>query len=88
MQFTSTGRRQRPFSDHEFADRIFKAMDDQNHEVSYRYDHGGRLVERIGQLSLADHRSYGFRYEYDNDRVVRSFVTGPDGTIGQFDVRS
>jgi uncharacterized protein RhaS with RHS repeats len=99
-------------------------MDDQNHEVSYRYDHGGRLVEvqgarsmsrytygntylasleengrrlvefkyndrgRIGQLSLADHRSYGFHYEYDNDRVVRSFVTGPDGTIWKFDVRS
>ena len=51
--------------------------------VEFKYDKHGR----IGQLSLPDRGSYSFRYEYDNDRVVRSFVTGPDGKVSKFDIR-
>ena len=109
--------------EHDFADRIVKAVDDQNQKITYLYDHGGRLVQaqgaqsairysyhdiyltaveengrrlvefnyddrgRIGRISLPDRGSYSFRYEYDNDRVVRSFVTGPDGKVSKFDIR-
>jgi YD repeat-containing protein len=110
--------------EHDFADRIFKAIDDQDQKVSYFYDFGGRLVQvqrarsairytydgtyltaveengrqivefnyddrgRIGRMSLPDRRSYRFRYEFDKDQVVGSFVTEPNGTVSKFDVRS
>ena len=44
---------------------------------------------RMGRISLADKRSYRFRYEYDTqnrDDVVRSFITAPDGSVTRFDV--
>ena len=65
--------------------------------LTFIEENGRRLVEfqykagRIGQISLADHRSYRFRYEFDprdKGRLVRSFVTGPDGSVTKFDIKS
>jgi hypothetical protein len=55
--------------------------------ADFQYDEKGRT----GGISLADKRSYRFRYEYDTqnrDDVVRSFITGPDGSVTKFDVAS
>ena len=57
-------------------------------------ENGRQIVEfdyndrgRIGRISLPDRRSYSFRYEFDKDQVVRSFVIGPDGKVSKFDIR-
>ena len=42
--------------DHDSANRIYEAEDDQKHKVSYLYDYGGRLVEVRGLRAL--HRYY------------------------------
>jgi YD repeat-containing protein len=55
--------------------------------VDFHYDEKGRM----GRISLADRQSYRFRYEYDprdRDQVLRSFVTGPDGSVSKFDSAS
>jgi YD repeat-containing protein len=55
--------------------------------ADFQYDEKARM----GRISLADKRSYRFRYEYDTqnrDDVVRSFVTAPDGSVTKFDVAS
>jgi YD repeat-containing protein len=112
--------------EHDAADRIIKAVDDEKRAVKYLYDSGGRLAQvegpisvtrytyddtyltlieengrrlvefqytagRIGQISLADHRSYRFRYEFDprdKDQLVRSFITVPDGSVTKFAIKS
>ena len=42
---------------------------------------------RIAKVSLADGRSYKFRFKYDGDRIVRSFVSGSDGDVKTFDIK-
>ena len=53
--------------------------------VDFEYDKKGRMA----RISLADGRSYRLRYEYDSrDKVLRSFITGPDGSVTKFDIAS
>lgn len=53
--------------------------------VEFDYDTRGR----INRLTLADGRSYRIRYDNDlvnRDRIVRTLVTSPDGSVAEFDI--
>jgi predicted Zn-dependent protease len=82
--------------EHDSADRIYQAEDDQKRKVSYLYDHGGRLVEVRG-LHAVHRYDYESTYlmkleengqrivEFDYDRQGRiSDLKLPDGRLYQF----
>jgi YD repeat-containing protein len=111
---------------HDTADRIIAAEDNEKRKVAYLYDHGGRLAEvrgpnsvtrysyrdtdlmtieangrriaefdyyynRVSRVTLPGRGTYRFRYEYDpveKARVVRSFVTAPDGSLTKFEFQT
>jgi YD repeat-containing protein len=69
--------------EHDFADRIVKAVDDQNRKVTYRYDYGGRLVEVQGVQSVTRY-SYGNTYLMsleENGRGPVEFKYDEEGRI-------
>ena len=110
--------------EHDTADRIITAEDQDKQKVIYLYDHGGRLAEvrglksvtrytygntyliaieengrriaefdyddrRVSRVTLPDRGTYRFQYELDpadNDRVLRSVVTAPDGSSNKFEI--
>lgn len=110
--------------EHDTADRIITAEDQDKQKVIYLYDHGGRLAEvrglksvtrytygntyliaieengrriaefdyddrRVSRVTLPDRGTYRFQYEFDpadNDRVLRSVVTAPDGSSNKFEI--
>jgi YD repeat-containing protein len=59
-------------------------------------ENGRRKVEfdyedknRVSRLALPDGRSFRIRYDYDpvdKDRIIRAFVTSPDGSVAKFDI--
>lgn len=82
--------------EHDAADRIFQAEDDQKRKVSYLYDHGGRLAEVRG-LHAVRRFDYESTYlmkveengqrlvEFDYDRQGRiSDLKLPDGRLHRF----
>jgi YD repeat-containing protein len=112
--------------EHDTADRIITAEDQDKRKITYLYDHGGRLAEvrgpnsvtryaygntylvaveengrriaefsygngRVSRVTLPDRGTYRFQYEYDSaeeDRVLRSVVTGPDGSLNKFEIQT
>ena len=70
-QIASPDRRSIAF-EHDSADRIFQAEDDQNQKVSYLYDHGGRLTEVRGKTTVryAYHNTYLIHIEENGQRVA------------------
>jgi predicted Zn-dependent protease len=60
-------------------------------------ENGRRIAEfgyadrRVSRVTLPDRGTYQFRYEYDltdKDRVLRSVVTAPDGSLNKFDIQT
>jgi len=59
-------------------------------------ENGKRTVEfdyedrnRLSRVTLPDGRSFRIRYDYDPadpDRIIRAFVTSPDGSVAKFDI--
>lgn len=95
-RITSPDRRSITF-EHDSADRIFQAEDDQNRKVSYLYDYGGRLAEVRGLQSVLRY-AYEDNYlrnveengrrvvEFDYDRRGRiSDLKLPDGRLYRFE---
>ena len=71
--------------EHDSADRIYQAEDDQKRKVSYLYDHGGRLVEVRG---LGATIRYAYKGNYlinveENDRRVLEFDYDRRGRISE-----
>jgi predicted Zn-dependent protease len=94
-RITSPDRRSIAF-EHDSADRIFQAEDDQHQKVSYLYDHGGRLTEVRGKTTvryayqdtyLMNIEENGQRVaEFDYDRRGRtSELKLSDGRLFRFD---
>jgi hypothetical protein len=55
-------------------------------EFDYHYPGG-----RVSRLTLPGRGTYRFEYEYDpvdRDRVLRSVVTAPDGTLNKFAIQT
>ena len=53
--------------------------------IEFNYDDQGR----IGRISQLDGRTYRIRYDFDGPdkrRIVRAFVTSPDGSTAKFDI--
>jgi YD repeat-containing protein len=60
-------------------------------------EENGRTVEfdyedqnRISRIALPDARVYRIRYDFEGaekKRIVRAFVTSPDGAIATFDIQ-
>jgi len=63
---------------------LFSIEEDGRRIIEFDYDEKGR----VKRLTLPDRRSYRFRYEYQGDEVIRSFVTKPDGTVSKYDIHS
>jgi YD repeat-containing protein len=64
---------------------LMKIEEDGQRVVEFEYDRQGR----IGEVKLPDGRLYRFDYQYDradSRRVVRSFLTGPDGAVTRFNL--
>jgi len=60
-------------------------------------EHGRRTAEfdyedgRVSRVTLPDRGTYRFRYEYDpteKDRILRSVVTVPDGSLNKFAIQT
>jgi hypothetical protein len=60
-------------------------------------ENGRRIAEfdyddrRVSRVTLPDRGTYQFRYDYDpanNNRVLRSVVTAPDGSLNKFDIQT
>jgi len=60
-------------------------------------ENGRRIAEfdyddrRVSRVTLPDRGTYRFRYDYDpanNNRVLRSVVTAPDGSLNKFDIQT
>jgi len=58
-------------------------------------ENGRRIAEfdyddrRVSRVTLPDRGTYRFQYEFDpaeNDRVLRSIVTAPDGSLNKFEI--
>ena len=59
----------------------------ENDRRKVEFDYEGK--NRLSRLTLPDGRSFRIRYDYDpvdKDRIIRSFVTSPDGSVARFDI--
>jgi predicted Zn-dependent protease len=70
--------------EHDSADRIFQAQDDENRKVTYLYDHGGRLAGVRGRTTV--HYAYQDTYLMnieENGRRIIEFDYDRTGRIGE-----
>jgi YD repeat-containing protein len=62
---------------------------EENGRQSAEFDYEDK--NRLSRITLPDGRSFRIRYDYDpvdKDRIIRAFVTSPDGSVAKFETTS
>ena len=62
---------------------------EENGRQSAEFDYEDK--NRLSRITLPDGRSFRIRYDYDpvdKDRIIRAFVTSPDGSVAKFEITS